>query len=307
MQHFIRPSYLKPGDTIGVVAMASAISNSQLTPEYEDKWNSIFSSWGLKIKKGKYLYNSLPGDFAGDDILRAEDMREMLLDDEVKAIISYRGGYGSMRTLSHLDLNLFKEHPKWLVGFSDITIFHNALRSLGIESILGAMPSTFGDASQQTFDSLHGALFGAEMRYSTAPHPFSKLGKSRGRLVGGNLCLFVSTIGTPIQNLFEEDSILFIEDIDEKMHTIDRMLLTMRCAGMLDRLKGVIIGQFTDTADSDKWKKDAYTLIKEHTDRLDCPVLFGFPSGHEQPNYSLVLGREAQLEVSPDGGSLRLL
>ena len=126
-------------------------------------------------------------------------------------------------------------------------------------------------------------------------------------MVGGNLCLFASTIGTPIQNLFEEDSILFIEDIDEKMHTVDRMLLTMRCAGMLDRLKGVIIGQFTDTADSDKWEKDVYTLIKEHTDRLDCPVLFGFPCGHEQPNYSLVLGREAVLKVSPDGGFLRLL
>ncbi|HKM12758.1 MAG TPA: LD-carboxypeptidase [Bacteroidales bacterium] len=307
MRQFIRPSYLKPGDTIGLVAMASAISESQLTPEYEEKWSSIFNSWGLKVKKGKHLYHSLPGDFAGEDAFRAEDICEMLLDDEIKAIISYRGGYGSMRTLSHLDLNLFREHPKWLVGFSDITIFHSALRSLGIESILGAMPSTFGEALPQTFDSLHNALFGADMHYSTAPHPFSKIGKCRGRLVGGNLCLFASTIGTHIQNLFEEDSILFIEDIDEKMHTVDRMLLTMRCAGMLDRLKGVIIGQFTDTADSDKWEKDVYTLIKEHTDRLDCPVLFGFPCGHEQPNYSLVLGREAVLEVSPDGGSLRLL
>ena len=307
MRQFIRPPYLKPGDTIGLVAMASAISQSQLTPEYEEKWSSVFNSWGLKVKKGKYLYESLPGDFAGEDALRAEDIREMLLDEEVKAIISFRGGYGSMRTLTHLDLNLFREHPKWLVGFSDITIFHNALSSLGIESILGAMPSTFGDAPQETFDSLYDALFGRKMHYSIALHPFSKSGKCRGRLVGGNLCLFASTIGTPIQNLFEEDSILFIEDIDEKMHTVDRMLLTMRCAGMLDRLKGIIIGQFTDTADSDKWGKDVYTLIREHTDRLDCPVLFGFPCGHEQPNYSLVLGREALLEVSPGGGSLRLL
>ena len=106
MRQFIRPQYLKPGDTIGLVAMASAISQSQLTPEYEEKWSSIFTSWGLKVKRGKYLYNSLPGDFAGDDALRAEDIRTMLLDDEIKAIISYRGGYGSMRTLTHLDLNL---------------------------------------------------------------------------------------------------------------------------------------------------------------------------------------------------------
>ena len=108
MRHFIRPPYLKPGDTIGLVAMASAIAQSQRTPEYEEKWSAVFHSWGLKVKKGKYLYESLPGDFAGEDALRAEDMREMLLDEEVKAIISFRGGYGSMRTLTHLDLNLLR-------------------------------------------------------------------------------------------------------------------------------------------------------------------------------------------------------
>ena len=144
MKPYIRPEFLKPGDTVAVVAMASSLSEKSRQTMY---WKEMLESWGLRVKLGKHLYDSAPGEFAGRDEDRAADIAEMLLDPEVKALISFRGGYGSMRTVRALGTQIFAEHPKWLVGFSDITVFHAVLQSLGIESILGAMPSTLGDDS----------------------------------------------------------------------------------------------------------------------------------------------------------------
>ena len=212
-----------------------------------------------------------------------------------------------MRTVRAMDPNLFTEHPKWLVGFSDITVFHAVLQSLGIESILGAMPSTLGPDSKVSEESLRKALFGEIRSYRTAPHAFSHTGSARGRLVGGNLSLVVSCLGTPWQNPLTEDSILFIEDVDERMYNLDRMLLTLQQGGTFDRAKAVIIGQFTDTSGEDEWQRKALDLVHEYMAPLDKPVLFGFDCGHEHPNYSLYLGREVSLDITPDGGLLKFL
>ena len=249
MKAYIRPGFLKKGDTVAVVAMASALSPQSRQTLY---WKEMFESWGLHVKIGKHLYDSAPGDFAGSDQDRAADITEMLLDPEVKALVSFRGGYGSMRTLRALDLDLFSQHPKWLVGFSDITVFHAMLQSRGIESILGAMPSTVGEGSAVSEESLRKALFGEIKSYRTAPHAFNHTGSARGRLVGGNLSLIVSCLGTPWQNRLRENSILFIEDVDERMYNLDRMLLTLQQGGTFDRAKAVIIGQFTDTSGEDE-------------------------------------------------------
>ena len=306
MKKFLQPAYLQKGDTVAVVALASALSEASRKTMY---WKTLLESWGLRVKLGKHLYDSAPGEFAGSDGDRAADITEMLCDPEVKALISFRGGYGSMRTVRALDLNLFSEHPKWLVGFSDITVFHAMLQSRGIESIHGAMPSTIGpdtgDASRVSEESLRKALFGRIRSYRTAPHPYSKTGQALGRLVGGNLSLIVSCLGTPWQNRLKENSILFIEDVDERMYNIDRMLLTLQQGGTFDRAKAVIIGQFTDTSGEDQWQRKALDLVNEYMAPLDKPVLFGFDCGHEHPNYSLYLGREATLEVTPDGGWLK--
>ena len=304
MKAYIRPEFLKKGDTVAVVAMASALSPQSRQTLY---WKEMFESWGLHVKIGKHLYDSAPGDFAGSDQDRAADITEMLLDPEVKALISFRGGYGSMRTLRALDLDLFSQHPKWLVGFSDITVFHAMLQSRGIESILGAMPSTVGEGSAVSEESLRKALFGEIKSYRTAPHPFNHTGSARGRLVGGNLSLIVSCLGTPWQNRLRENSILFIEDVDERMYNLDRMLLTLQQGGTFDRAKAVIIGQFTDTSGEDEWQRKALDLVNEYMAPLDKPVLFGFDCGHEHPNYSLYLGREVTLDVTPDGGSLKFV
>lgn len=301
MKQYLRPEYLKPGDTVAVVALASALSEASRKTMY---WKEMLESWGLRVKLGKHLYDSAPGEFAGRDEDRAADLTEMLLDQEVKAVISFRGGYGSMRTVRAMDLGLFEKHPKWLVGFSDITVFHAVLQSRGIESILGAMPSTLGDDSKISEESLRKALFGEIRSYRTAPHAFSHTGSARGRLVGGNLSLVVSCLGTPWQNPLTEDSILFIEDVDERMYNLDRMLLTLQQGGAFDRAKAVIIGQFTDTSGEDEWQRKALDLVHEYMAPLDKPVLFGFDCGHEHPNYSLYLGREVSLEITPDGGLL---
>ncbi len=308
MKAYIRPEYLKEGDTVAVVALASSLSEKSRQTLY---WKEMLESWGLRVKTGKHLYDSAPGEFAGSDADRAADLTEALLDPEVKAIISFRGGYGSMRTVRALDLSLFDRYPKWLVGFSDITVFHALLQSHGIESIHGAMPSTIGpdtgDGSRVSEASLRKALFGKIRSYRTAPHPFSKTGKARGRLVGGNLSLFVSCLGTPWQNHLDEDSILFLEDVDERMYNLDRMLLTLQQGGVFERAKGIVIGQFTDTSGEDEWQRKAIDLVNEYMAPLDKPVLFGFESGHEHPNYSLYLGREVTLDVSPDGSCLKFI
>jgi muramoyltetrapeptide carboxypeptidase len=304
MKAYIRPEFLKKGDTVAVVAMASALSSQSRQTLY---WKEMFESWGLHVKIGKHLYDSAPGDFAGSDQDRAADITEMLLDPEVKALVSFRGGYGSMRTLRALDLDLFSQHPKWLVGFSDITVFHAMLQSRGIESILGAMPSTVGEGSAVSEESLRKALFGEIKSYRTAPHAFNHTGSARGRLVGGNLSLIVSCLGTPWQNRLRENSILFIEDVDERMYNLDRMLLTLQQGGTFDRAKAVIIGQFTDTSGEDEWQRKALDLVNEYMAPLDKPVLFGFDCGHEHPNYSLYLGREASLDITSDGGSIKFL
>ena len=302
MKRYIRPEFLKEGDTVAVVAMASSLSEKSRQTMY---WKEMLESWGLHVKVGKHLYDSAPGEFAGSDADRAADIAEMLCDPEVKALISFRGGYGSMRTVRALDLDLFSQHPKWLVGFSDITVFHAMLQSRGIESIHGAMPSTLGDDSHVSEESLRKALFGKIRSYRTAPHPYSHPGQARGRLVGGNLSLFVSCLRTPWENHLDEDSILFIEDVDERMYNLDRMLLTLQQGGCFERAKGIIIGQFTDTSGEDEWQRKALDLVHEYMAPLDKPVLFGFDSGHEHPNYSLYLGREVTLDVTPDGGWLR--
>ena len=182
----MRPQFLKEGDTVAVIAIASAPSQEQLAAN----WKEQLESWGLKVKIGKNITTTYPGDFAGTHLQRAQDLQEMVLDPEVKAIISIRGGYGTMHTIKNLNLELFKENPKWLVGYSDITILHYALQKMGIESIHGAMCGTFTEEFDGfSQNSLKNALFGNVAAYTTNPHQFNVKGTAKGRLIGGTLHL----------------------------------------------------------------------------------------------------------------------
>lgn len=300
----MRPQFLKEGDTVAVIAIASAPSQAQLAAN----WKEQLESWGLKVKTGKNITATYPGDFAGTHTQRAEDLQEMLLDKEVKAIISIRGGYGTMHTIKQIDLNLFKENPKWIVGYSDITILHYALQKMGIESIHGAMTGTFTDDFDGfSQNSLKNALFGKVAAYTTNPSEYNSFGSARGKLIGGNLTLMRNLIATPSDNDFNEPTILFIEDIDEKMYTIDSKLWHLRECGHLAKCKGIVVGYFTDTKEEDLWQRDVYNLIHEYTQPLGIPVMYNFPCGHEHPNVSIYLGREVEMSVSQSGGVLRFL
>ena len=210
----MRPEFLKPGDTVAVMAIASAPSEAQLAAN----WKEQLESWGLKVKIGANITATYPGDFAGTHQQRADDLATFIADKEVKAIISIRGGYGTMHTIKNLNLEAFKENPKWLVGYSDITILHYALQKMGIESIHGAMPGTFTEEFDGfSQNSLKDALFGNVAAYTTNPSKYNTFGTAQGRLIGGNLTLMRNLVATPNDHNFDEPTILFIEDIDERM------------------------------------------------------------------------------------------
>ena len=301
MDQYIRPEFLKRGDTVAVVAPASALNEESRKATH---WKELLESWGLKVKTGRHLYDSMPGGFAGSEEDRAADLCGALLDPEVKAIISFRGGYGSMHAVRSVDTSLFRVHPKWLVGFSDITVLHAVLQSYGIESIHGAMPSTLGEDSRVSEESLRKALFGELCSYRTASHPFSQTGRAGGRLLGGNLSLVCSCLGTPWEVRMNEGDILLIEDVDERMYNLDRMLLTLQQGGVFERAGAIIVGYFTDTEGEKEWQRTSLELVREYMP-AGKPVLFGFPAGHEHPNLSLYLGRQIDLTITDDGGYIQ--
>ncbi|MBR5856841.1 MAG: LD-carboxypeptidase [Bacteroidales bacterium] len=300
----MRPEFLKPGDTVAVMAIASAPSDAQLAAN----WKEQMESWGLKVKIGSNITAKYPGDFAGTHKQRADDLATFIADKEVKAIISIRGGYGTMHTIKNFDLNAFKENPKWLVGYSDITILHYALQKMGIESIHRAMPGTFTEEFDGfSQNSLKDALFGNVTAYTTNPSPYNSFGTAQGRLIGGNLTLMRNLVATPNDHNFDEPTILFIEDIDERMYTIDSKLWHLRECGHLAKCKGIVVGYFTDTREEDQWQRGIYDLIHEYTAPLGIPVMYNFPCGHEHPNASIYLGRNVQMSVGEQGGVLMFM
>jgi len=243
----IIPPYLKQGDTIAIVAPARKIAFEEI--EFAI---SIFQKWGLKVKLGKHIFNQYH-QFAGKDIERAEDFNSMLHDDEVKAIICARGGYGTIRIIDKIDFKYLLKKPKWIVGYSDITVLHSHIHTnFNIATIHAIMPINFtnNDCVRISIESLRKALFGEAIYYNVLPHKFNNVGESIGQLVGGNLSILYSLTGT-LSDINTNDKLLFIEDVDEYLYHIDRMLMNLKLCGKLNRLKGLIIGGMTDLKDNE--------------------------------------------------------
>lgn len=302
----IRPPFVQEGDTVAVVAISS-----QLPDEPDTSFIGLFESWGLHVKLGEHLYCRDSIWFAGTDRQRAGDLQRMLDDRTVKAVIFYKGGYGAIRTLDYLNLGVLREHPKWLVGYSDITTMHYALRKIGVESIHGPMPTDLAcdtvRCASSLLSSVRDALWGRVTAYHTPPHPLNSMGTARGRLTGGNLSLIYALNGTDIDNTFDEPSVLLIEDVAENIYHIDRMLQTLKRSGKLERLKAIVVGHFTAIRWEEQWGASVENLIHTYTSELGIPVIFGFPSGHEAPNHSLYMGREVSVTVTEEGGVLEFL
>lgn len=302
---FLRPRYLKRGDTVAIVSPAGRMAPRTDTAKIRRR----FEQWGLHVRYGTHYADRSQPYFAGTDAQRAADLQQMIDDTTVRAVIAFRGGYGSVRLLPHLDFAPLLRHPKWLVGFSDITTLHLVLRNLRIESIHGPMPAGFrfdDEEEDLSAESLREALFGLTQQIDTEPHPLNIPGSASGRLTGGNLTVLCAAIGTPEELRAEEPTVLFIEEVGEFVYRLDRMMQSLHRSGALRNVKAVVVGHLTDMMGQRKFGvEDAGEVLAEHLRPLGIPVLFGLPAGHEEPNLALYLGREVTVTVSPEGGNIR--
>jgi muramoyltetrapeptide carboxypeptidase len=289
------PAYLKENDKVAIVAPARKVSRDEMEPAVR-----ILSSWGLNVLSGKNLFSSFH-QFAGSDEERFMDMQTMMDDESVKAIFCARGGYGTVRIIDNLDFRQFLKDPKWIVGFSDITILHSHIHTCyGIETLHAEMPVNIGreNVSVQTIESLRKALFGETINYEIAGSNLNRRGRREGVLTGGNLSMLYSLTGTP-SDIDTTGKILLLEDLDEYLYHIDRMMMNLKRTGKLEKLAGLIVGGMSDMKDNEvPFGKTAYEIIAEAIAAYDYPVCFGFPCGHTIDNYAMILGREISLDVS---------
>ncbi len=289
------PFYLQQGDTIGIVCPAGymAVEKAQTCID-------TLQQWGYTVKIGNTLGGSSQNYFSGTDEERLQDLQQMLDDEEVKAILCGRGGYGTGRIIDNIDFRAFKKNPKWIIGFSDITVLHTHLYSnYKIASLHAPMAAAFNEEgfSNEYVLSLKNALEGRKAKYECALHDFNRRGEAVGELVGGNLTLFSHLVGTG-SDIKTKGRILFLEDIGEQLYKIDRMLYQLKRSGKLDKLAGLIIGGFTDMSDTDRpFGKTAYEIIRDIVQECDYPVCFGFPVSHEKENYALKIGVGYKLKV----------
>lgn len=300
----IRPPYLKKGDTVAIVSPAKVI-----TPEELQFAIHFLEAHELNVLIGKHVFSSW-NRFAGTDTERTEDFQWAINHPEVKAIFCARGGYGSIRIAEQIDYSKLKTQPKWLVGYSDITVFHNLFnRELNLCTIHGPMPLNIIDKPEElsSADKLIDLLFGKMQSIELESNSLNQKGVSTGKLVGGNLAVFSSLIGTSL-DINTESCILFIEDLCEENYKLDRMLRQLKTAGKLNKLAGVLVGGFTEMTDASGWfNKNSYELIASHLKDLNIPVAFDFPAGHTPTNTPIILGAEYELSVFTDKSTLKLL
>lgn len=294
----IAPPFLTPGSTVYLTAPAKAIEESTVYAAKE-----ILESWGLNVEiaehcLGRYHY------FSGTDQERLADFQKGLDAPEVAAILCARGGYGCVRLIEQLSWDCFRQRPKWVIGFSDVTLFHQKIQQEKFQSIHGIMPLGFTTGSESALSSLKSALFGKPFALTCPKHPLNLLGECSGVLIGGNMTLVYSQLGTPLCCDFQ-DKILFLEDVGEHLYKIDRMLYALRMSGAFQKIKGLILGGFTEMEDTDvPFGKTLEELVVEQVGDLNIPVAFGFPAGHIDDNQALVLGKTVKLTVTDQGASL---
>ena len=305
---FRRPEYLRAGDTVAVVSTCGRISERSDTTRVR----RLLESWGLHVRFGSHFADMSHPYFAGCDSVRAADLQRAVDNPNIKAIIAYRGGYGSVRLLPEVDFAPLFIHPKWIVGFSDVTMLHLLMNNAGIESLHGPMPETFRFDDEgnpdPSVESLRASLFGELRRIEVEPHPMNRTGHAAGRVTGGNLMMLCSAAGTPEAMQCDGPAILFIEEVGEAAYRIDRMLQQLWRSGALDNVTAIVAGHFTDITHLDRFGvESAYEIIDEYARRLGIPALYGFPAGHELPNMALYLGRQAAVDIAPDGASLTFM
>lgn len=286
----ITPPYLKKGDTIAIVATARKNIDDNLQFA-----TNLLNSWGLNVKIGSSIGLDL-NQLAGTDEQRAQDFQDQMNNQNIKAIWCVRGGYGTVRMIDLLDFSKFKLNPKWVIGFSDVTVLHNHLNTMGFKSIHGIMPVS-SKASEEAKETLRIALFGEKLKYEIDTFQMNRLGKASGELVGGNLSILYSLLGSK-SAINCDNKILFMEDLDEYLYHIDRMMINLQRNGCLESIKGIIVGGMTKMKDNDiPWGKDALQIIDDVTKKYKIPVIYNFPAGHMADNRALIMGHKVTIDV----------
>ncbi|PRZ26332.1 S66 peptidase family protein [Flavobacterium granuli] len=288
----ITPPKLQKGDTVAILATARKNTDDNLKPAID-----LLHSWGLEVHIGSSIgldHNQL----AGTDEERAADFQQQLDNPNIKAIWCVRGGYGTVRMVDLLDFTQFKQNPKWIIGFSDVTVLHSHLNIMGYKSIHAIMPISLEKASQEAVETLKKALFASPLSYEIDADSKNRLGSATGELVGGNLSILYSLFGSP-SAIDCQGKILFIEDLDEYLYHVDRMMMNLKRNGCLENLKGIIVGAMSKMRDNEiPWGKDALEIIEEITKNYTFPILFHFPAGHIDDNRALIMGSKITIEVN---------
>jgi muramoyltetrapeptide carboxypeptidase len=292
----ITPPYLKSGDKVGIVCSAKRTKPEEIVDGIQ-----LLKSWNLIPVVGKHTFNEYHF-FAGTDQERTEDLQNMLDDDAIKAIIFTKGGYGTMKIIDALDFTNFIKNPKWIVGYSDITVLHNHIHNFNIETIHAVMLQGIPKCTAESKTSLKKALFGETLTYEISKNESNKNADSvvEGILVGGNLSIVYALIGSN-SDIDTSNKILFFEDIDEYLYHLDRMLIALKRSGKLSNLKAILVGGMIDIKEATlDYGKTENEIILEETNSFNYPIYFGFPSGHQEDNRALILGREIKINSNDD-------
>lgn len=285
------PAYLQKGDQVGILCTARSFSAEEAKPAIE-----LLESWGLKPVLGKTIGINTH-QLGGTDQQRAEDLQQMIDNPEIKAIWIARGGYGTVRIIDKIDFSGFIQNPKWIIGFSDITVLHSHIHNLGVATLHAIMPFSVPKASEEAKETLRKALFGATYSFQIEPDSYNRNGNTVGQLVGGNLSIIYSLLGSK-SSIDTSGKILYLEDLDEYLYHIDRMFYNLKRNGYFNHLNGLIIGGMTDMHDNSiPFGFDVKQIITDLVKEYNFPVCFEFPAGHLSDNRALKLGTKISLEV----------
>lgn len=297
----IIPAFLNPGDTIGITCPAGYVSHERISYAVE-----VLQRWGFRVVVGKTVGTG-EHYFSGQDAERLLDLQCMLNDSTIKAILMGRGGYGVSRIIDAIDFTAFAQNPKWICGFSDITVLHSHIhQQFGIATLHSPMCGAFTAESENSdhIQSLRKALTGETLTYNFPASPFNRNGTAEGQTVGGNLAILAHLTGS-ISQLDTSGKILFIEDIGEHLYHIDRLMLNLKRSGQLDNLKGLLVGTFTETEDTERpFGQTLEEIIWDKVSEYNYPVAFNFLCGHDAINYPLPFGITSQLDVTTEKSSI---
>lgn len=290
----IRPPALRKGDTVGIVAPGRKLDVDTVQLSIR-----VIESWGFNVQTGKSFLSHKHSYLSGSDVERLEDLQTMLDKPSIQAIICARGGYGTTRILDQLDFTSFLKNPKWICGFSDITALHLKLQSLGVQSIHGTMPVLFlKPESSSSVETLRKVLSGELVLLETNSNSKNQVGEVEGNIIGGNLSLIVDSLGTSSE-IDTKNKILVIEEVDEYLYKVDRMLVQLKRAGKLQHLAGLVVGHMTDIRETElPFGETIQDIILNQVKEFAYPVGFGFPVGHENPNLSWVQGSLGKLNIT---------